>query len=58
MGKKMKFIFILKKIHRKIYKNNISLNYNKVKEENNKYETKTFLKQNLELNSNDLIIIE
>ena len=39
-------------------KNNISSNYNYLKDENDENELKTFLKQNLEPNSNDLIIIE
>ena len=36
----------------------IDSNYNKLEEENNKNEAKTFLKQNLELNSNNIINFE
>ena len=37
---------------------NIDSNYNKLEEENNKNEAKTFLKQNLEPNSNNIINFE
>ena len=58
-GKDDEVYFYNKKETSEDFKNDdIDSNYNKLKEENNKNEAKTFLKQNLEQNSNNIINFE
>ena len=52
------YFYIKKETSENIKKSNVSSNNNKEKDENDKKETKTFLKQNLEPNSNNKLIIE